>query len=86
MFKHVFQLIYNHQHLRERLLARGTETEETLKRRLDTAKGEMAYVEKESYFDKVIVNDDLERAYQELKEFVQPAIQQIQKANKNGSQ
>ncbi|KAK8391351.1 hypothetical protein O3P69_017155 [Scylla paramamosain] len=69
------------EHLRERLLARGTETEESLKRRLDTAEKEMAYGEQESNFDKVIVNDDLERAYQELKEFVQPAVQQMQEVD-----
>ena len=69
------------EHLRERLVARGTETEESLKRRLFTAKKEMAYGEQESNFDIVIVNDDLERAYLQLREFVQPAIQQMEKTN-----
>lgn len=69
------------EHLRKRLLARGTETEDSLKKRLDTAEKEMAYGEQESNFDKVIVNDDLERAYQELKEFIEPAVQQMQKVD-----
>lgn len=71
------------EHLRERLLGRGTETEESLKRRLDTAKEEMVYGEQESNFDRVIINDDLDRAYQELREFIQPTIEEMKKANKS---
>lgn len=67
------------EHLRERLVARGTETEESLKKRLDTAKKEMAYGEQESNFDKIIVNDNLEQAYHELREFVEPTIKQMVK-------
>ncbi|XP_050695661.1 guanylate kinase-like isoform X2 [Eriocheir sinensis] len=71
------------EHLRERLLGRGTETEESLKRRLDTAKEEMVYGEQESNFDRVIINDDLDRAYQELREFIQPTIEEMKKASKS---
>lgn len=81
IYEPVFQVNIIHQHLRKRLLARGTETEDSLKKRLDTAEKEMAYGEQESNFDKVIVNDDLERAYQELKEFIEPAVQQMQKVD-----
>jgi guanylate kinase len=53
--------------LRERLEARGTETEETLNTRLKRAEKEMAYA---SHFDTVVVNDDLETAYAEIKQTV----------------
>jgi len=45
--------------LKERLNSRGTETEESLSRRLYKAKFEMAFSDK---FDKIIENDDLDRA------------------------
>lgn len=76
------KLVHHCQHLRERLLARGTETEESLKRRLDTAKEEMEYGAQESNFDKIIINDDLDHAYQELRDFIHPAIEEMEKANK----
>lgn len=53
--------------LEKRLMARKTEKGETLKRRLDNAKWEMAERDK---FDYVIVNDDLDRAYAELKKII----------------
>lgn len=57
------------QDLRKRLEGRGTETKESLERRLGAAQAEMDYAATGAH-DKVIVNDDLERAYQELKEFI----------------
>lgn len=48
--------------LEERLRARGTETESSLKTRLDRAREELTY---ERHFDTVIVNDDLETAISE---------------------
>ncbi len=53
--------------LRQRLEARGTETEETLKIRLERAEKEMSFA---SHFDTVVVNDDLETAYNEIKQTV----------------
>ncbi len=53
--------------LKERLLKRSTEDEESLKKRLERAKKELEY---ESGFDKVIVNDDLEKAVNEVVETV----------------
>ncbi|MCC5915005.1 MAG: guanylate kinase [Balneolaceae bacterium] len=53
--------------LKERLKARGTESEETLKTRLERAEKEMSYI---SDFDTVVVNDDLETAYSEIKQIV----------------
>jgi len=63
--------------LEERLKARATETEESLKRRLAAAKGEMEYGEGEDNFHLVIVNDEVERAYAELKQFMLPSIEKL---------
>ncbi len=53
--------------LQERLEARGTETDESLKLRLDRAKKELTYA---SQFDRVIINDHLDTAYNEVKKAV----------------
>lgn len=53
--------------LMQRLTGRGTESQQTLKTRLDRAKKELSY---ENRFDKVVVNDDLNNAYSELKTIV----------------
>jgi len=53
--------------LEKRLHARGTETAESFKKRLDHARADMKAVEDEpSLFDHIIVNDDLDVAYQEF--------------------
>ncbi len=49
--------------LRERLLARGTDSPEVIRKRLEVAEEELAAQEE---FPHVIVNDDLDRAVQEL--------------------
>ncbi len=48
--------------LRSRLRSRGTESEEAVAKRLATALNEIEYA-KEGTHDLVIVNDDLNRAY-----------------------
>jgi guanylate kinase len=53
--------------LRERLAGRGTDSEEAIERRLETAKQEL---EAQQEFKHVVVNDDLERAVGELEEIV----------------
>lgn len=58
------------EQLKQRLEGRGTETDDSLKARLDQASKEMKYAENPDAHDKTIVNDDLDRAYNELKEFV----------------
>lgn len=55
--------------LRERLTSRGTETEESIQKRLDAATAEMDYA-KTGAHDETIVNDDLDTAYAELKKFI----------------
>lgn len=52
--------------LEKRLRGRGTESEEKIKLRLKNARGELAYLQKPEFFDAIIVNDDLERAYAAL--------------------
>ncbi|MBL7718630.1 MAG: guanylate kinase [Flavipsychrobacter sp.] len=49
--------------LRERLLLRGTETPQTLEERIDKAKFELTFA---NQFDKIVVNDDLDKATEEL--------------------
>jgi len=53
--------------LRSRLAGRGTETEASVQKRLATALKEIEYAKEPSVHDLVIVNDDLDRAYQRFK-------------------
>lgn len=57
--------------LRERLAGRGTDSEEAIERRLETAKQEL---EAQQEFKHVICNDDLERASGELEEIVRAEL------------
>lgn len=54
--------------LETRLRARGTESEEKVQKRMRTATEEMKQI---GDFDYVVVNDNLDRAYQELKQHLQ---------------
>lgn len=59
------------QSLRARLLARGTETEESLRKRLDTALKDMKWAEESiDLFDMVIINDNIDDAYARFEAFV----------------
>jgi len=53
--------------LRSRLSGRGTETEASVQKRLATALKEIEYAKEPGVHDFVIVNDDLDRAYQQFK-------------------
>ena len=64
--------------LRGRLGGRGTETEESLERRLNTAKEALDAAKEPGLYDKVIVNDVLEDAYQEFKAFMLEDLQETQ--------
>jgi guanylate kinase len=50
------------EELRRRLVARGTETPQTLQERLDKAEYELSFADR---FDRIIINDNLERAIDE---------------------
>lgn len=59
--------------LKKRLMKRGTEDNRTIETRISRAKKEMAYANR---FDNVIINDDLETAYSQIKELVTNFINQ----------
>lgn len=50
--------------LKERLKGRGSESESSIRARLDTAVKEVEYAKTPSVHDIIIVNDDLDRAYE----------------------
>lgn len=56
--------------LKERLINRGTDSQETIDKRLAMAEEELAHI---SEFDYVIVNDDLDKAITEIKAVAQTA-------------
>lgn len=56
------------EELARRLRSRQTDSEEAVLKRLETAEKELEYAETGAH-EKVIVNDDLEKAYSELEEF-----------------
>ncbi|XP_075878920.1 guanylate kinase 1b isoform X3 [Nelusetta ayraudi] len=66
--------------LEKRLRDRQTETEESLQKRLDAARIDMELSKEPGVFDIVIINDDLERAYDELKAILNEEIQKVQEA------
>lgn len=56
--------------LRQRLTGRGTDKPEAIEKRMKQAENEMAFSKEEGRFDKIVKNDDLERAYAEVKTWV----------------
>ncbi|KAB5582342.1 guanylate kinase [Coniochaeta sp. 2T2.1] len=74
--RYVFVAPPSMEELEKRLRGRGTEKEESVQKRLRQAVNELEYSREEGVHDLVIVNDDLERAYGELEEFVYRPVQQ----------
>ncbi|KAI5709348.1 hypothetical protein M8J76_016087 [Diaphorina citri] len=58
------------EELETRLRGRGTETEDSLRRRLDLARRDMSYGETPGNFHLVLVNDSLEKSYATFVDFV----------------
>ncbi|EKG21914.1 Guanylate kinase [Macrophomina phaseolina MS6] len=56
--------------LEQRLRGRGTDKEEDIQKRLEQARVEMAFAEKGEIHEKVVVNDDLDKAYKEVRDFI----------------
>lgn len=56
--------------LEKRLRGRGTETEESIKKRLANSKKEMDYGHEAGNFDRIFVNANLKEAFEELSEFI----------------
>lgn len=63
----IFIMPPSFEELERRLRARGTETEESILRRLANAKGEMEHAHE---YDHIIVNDDLARAVREFTDLI----------------
>jgi guanylate kinase len=61
--------------LKQRLTGRGTETAESVHKRLTMAANEMEYARQMGAHDWIIVNDDLERAYTLLKKAINESLQ-----------
>jgi guanylate kinase len=57
--------------LEHRLRKRGTETEDSLRIRMERVQMEM---EQAAHFDRLVVNDDIDKAYAELKSIVEPFL------------
>ncbi len=51
-------------------LFRNTESEESIQKRINNARGEMEFSQKPGFFDLVLVNDDLDETYLRLKEWL----------------
>ncbi|GAM41205.1 guanylate kinase [Talaromyces pinophilus] len=58
------------EELERRLRGRGTETEDSLNKRLAQARNELEYSRQPGAHDKIVVNDDLEKAYTELRDWI----------------
>ena len=56
--------------LEQRLRGRGTETDDSLAKRMMSVKEDLEYAKQSGSYDMVIVNDDLERAYGEFRAFI----------------
>lgn len=67
----VFVLPPSREELESRLRSRGTEDEEALKRRLERADMEMSRAPR---FDKRVVNDDLDRAAEEMVRWIETEV------------
>ncbi|KAL2042213.1 hypothetical protein N7G274_004701 [Stereocaulon virgatum] len=56
--------------LEQRLRGRATDSEDAVRQRLDHAKHEMAFGKEEGVWDKVVINDELDKAYKEVEEWI----------------
>ncbi|XP_076133711.1 uncharacterized protein LOC143115782 [Alosa pseudoharengus] len=69
--------------LEKRLRDRQTETDDSLEKRLDAARTDMELSKEPGLFDLVIINDDLEEAYEKLKSALMEEIQKVQDSKKD---
>ncbi len=54
--------------LEQRLRGRGTDSEESIQKRLEQAKNEIAFAKE--FGEKIVVNNELEKAYKEVEEWI----------------
>ncbi|XP_014205944.1 guanylate kinase isoform X2 [Copidosoma floridanum] len=67
------------QELEKRLVGRKTETNDSMQRRLSSAKAEIEFGETPGNFDLVVINDNIDKAYEKLRDFImKESSQQIQ--------
>ena len=64
--------------LEQRLRGRETDQEAAIQERLSQARHEMEYAQTPGAHDKIIVNDDLENAWQEFRSFCVPDNEQAE--------
>lgn len=69
------------EELERRLRERQTETEESLQKRLNTAKLELEYGKAEGNFDFIVQNTSLKEAYSHLRDFL---VNEIEEQRKEG--
>ncbi|XP_063742174.1 guanylate kinase isoform X6 [Eleginops maclovinus] len=67
--------------LEKRLRDRKTETEESLQKRLHAAQVEMEFGKEPNVFDFLIINDNLDEAYGQLKETLREEINTVKKVS-----
>eukprot|EP01132_Coremiostelium_polycephalum_P006756 gene6756-8378_t len=72
--KYIFISPPSNEELESRLRGRGSESEESIQKRLFNAKKEMEYKDIPGFFDYVIVNDNLDKAYEDLKSIIMPYL------------
>ena len=68
--RYIFIAPPSEEELEKRLRGRGTEKEESIQKRLAQARVELAYSKESGAYDRLIVNDDLSRAFAELEEYI----------------
>lgn len=58
------------EELEKRLRARGTDDDEKVKQRLETAAEEIKHAEIEGFHDRILINDDLTGTFEELEKYI----------------
>lgn len=54
----------------ERLRRRGSDDEDKIKTRLEIAEKELAQAKAEGFHDKIFINDDLQKTYEQLERYI----------------
>lgn len=58
------------EELETRLRGRGTETDESLRKRLEQARNELEFSRQPGSHDKIVVNNDMDTAYKDLRDWI----------------
>ncbi|XP_066929632.1 guanylate kinase-like isoform X1 [Clytia hemisphaerica] len=66
------------EELERRLRGRGTESEEAIQKRLNTSKKEFEYAELPDSYHHKVINDDLEKAYIDLRDIISKDIRKLE--------